>query len=220
MSQAEALQRISEFVGPKGDRWVLDESLKAMAEELVEKYSEDLGHVKLGHVVFVRAVGVSSTKWFGKCRYVGAAPTPIIARHIVATLGSLGMLDVTQLRGLEADLMDIRYIITINDTALRVKAGTDENAEFLRTELERITLHHEMLHIDSTMEGLVTHDTQDFAKIIETYGVHWSMGAIQQVDGLTDAVQGLAKTLKGGGVTVSFNMPRGMPENDSDQESV
>jgi hypothetical protein len=181
-TQSEAFQRVAEFVGPKGDRWVLDESLKKMAHDLVERYSEDLGHVKLAHVVFVRAVGVSTTKWLGKCKYLGSAPDPLIARYVIATLGSLGMLDLTQLRGLEADLMDLRYVITINDTALRAKSGTSASADMLRETLEMITLYHELMHIDATMEGLIPHDTQDFAKVLHRFGVYWSSGVINQVD--------------------------------------
>jgi hypothetical protein len=178
--QEELIKRIAEVVGPKGDRWVLDESLKTVAEELVERYSEDLGHVKLAHVVFVRAMGVSNTKWLGKCKYTGDALNMIVPRYVIATLGGLGMLDLSQLRGLEADLMDLRYIIILNDSALRLKAGIGAEADTLKETLEAITLYHEMYHIKPAMDGLVTHDIQDFAKVLHRFGVYWTNGIIEQ----------------------------------------
>ena len=219
-TQSEAFQSIAEFVGPKGDRWVLDESLKKMAEELVERYSEDLGHVKLGHVVFVRAIGVSSTTWLGKIKYLGNAPDPLIARYVLATLGSMGMLDLTQLRGLEADLMDIRYVVMINDTAMRAKSGASANAEMLRATLERITLYHELTHIKPAMDGLVPHDTQDFKRVLYRFGVYWSSGIINQTDPVDlaaaeDAASRFAEQLNKGGATfevvVNHGIPSGVP---------
>lgn len=218
--ESEAFQRVAEFVGPKGDRWVLDESMKEMAKDLVEAYSEDLGHVKLEHVVFVRAIGVKSTKWLGKCKFLGTAPNPLISRYVVATLGSLGMLDLTQLKGLESDLMDLRYLIMLNDTALRAKSGTSSEAENVRMALERITLYHELLHIDSTMEGLVAHDTQDFSLVLTRFGVYWSSGIFNQIDPLDaaaaeEAASKFAAELKKNSVKMSVNfgssVPSGVP---------
>jgi len=177
--QRQALAEVTEFSGSKGDRWVLDESLRERAEALVEKFSDDLSHVQLQHVVFLRVVGASSSTWYGKCQHVGRTPNVLIPRYIMMKLGQLGMLDLTQLRGIEAELLDLRYIITINDTAIQARVGSGPGASELKETLEVITLYHELLHIPPGMlKGCVGHDRNDFAKVLHRFGVFWADGIV------------------------------------------
>jgi len=179
MNKEGMLPEVMEVTGPNGSKWVLDGSLREKAKVLVEKFSGDLGHIQLERVVLVRAVGVNSTTWFGKCKYIGELPNSIIPRHLINTLMSYGMLDSSQLKGLESELLDIRYIITLNDTALVIRAGTEPGFEELKETLEVITLYHELMHIPSDMIKCRQHDVQDFAKVLDRFGVYWSDGIVE-----------------------------------------
>jgi len=197
MEERDLLNEVLELVGPKGDRWVLEESLRDRAEALVEKFSEDLGHIDLQRVVFVRAIGVNNGKWLGECRYVGSKSQPTVYRHIIASLVHAGLLDLTSFVKSQASLLDPRYVITLNDSAIRAKVGAGEESEKMIDILETITLYHEMLHIKPGMDGNLGHDTQDFSKVLHKFGVFWTQGIIGpsgvglSLDDASDYVQGL-----------------------------
>ncbi len=67
------------------------------------------------------------------------------------------------------DVLDITYIIAINDDELRVLSGDLE-------QIELALLHHELLHIKPEMDGIEDHDSKDFKTILDKYGVHWVSG--------------------------------------------
>jgi len=204
MDEQTLLAGMQEYRGPKGDVWVLDESLRERAEALVEKFSEDLGHVDLKRVVFVRAKGVKG-KWLGRCNYVGSTPSnplAMVTRYVLSSLAEGGLLEISRMKSLaNVELVDLRYIITINELALKTQMTglcPESDPDYLLhlSRLETITLYHELLHIKPGMDGNVGHDTQDFAKVLDRFGVYWTSGilsevAASEVDETSQALNGL-----------------------------
>lgn len=166
-------EMFGQVTGKKGDLWQLDEGLRQKARVLVSEYTDQIGYIELEHVVFVRAIGVSSIKWLGKCAYVGNTPTCIIPRHVMLVLVRHGMFDPEELRGIEKEVLDIRYVIALNETAILSAAGPDPgNREFVET----VTLYHELSHIKPEMDGNLPHNIQDFSHVLDRFGVHWTQG--------------------------------------------
>jgi hypothetical protein len=204
MDEQALLEGMREYHGPKGDLWVLDESLRDRAEALAEKFSEDLAHVDLKRVVFVRAKGVKG-KWLGRCNYVGSTPSnplPLVVRYVLSSLAEGGLLEIGRMKALSnVEMIDLRYIITLNETALKTQMSgickeSDPDYGLHLSRLETITLYHELLHIRPGMDGNVGHDTQDFAKVLARFGVHWTSGIVEEdaaaeVDDTAAALNGL-----------------------------
>lgn len=169
----ELCQKIGCVEKKNGELWILDPEMKEKARALVAKFTDELGHVDLRHVVFVRVLGVSSTKWFGKCNYLGVA-NKMVAPYIVTEMLKSQYVGHVPEENL-IDLLDIRYVITLNENAiLLASVGKD-----VQSEMEAITIFHELLHIKPNMDGLVPHNIQDFSMVLDKFGVHWTSGQFQ-----------------------------------------
>jgi hypothetical protein len=174
-----------EVFGKGNEVWELDEGLRNTAQELLGKFPDELGHVELDRVIFVRANGVkipaSGTTWYGKC-YLIRVPIKIISHFVLVKLGQAGLLDPTEMssHGL-GNLLDLSYLIAINTDAIENEGGPIDK-------IEEITLHHEMLHISDDMEKLVKHDVQDFGSILHRYGPYWAQGVIEEKEKKAEVV--------------------------------
>ena len=182
----------------------IDEDLREVASDLIDQYPGELGHIVLDRVVFIRSESVKLKKknnWLGKCFFI-RPEIRIIINNSILRLCNLGMVDKDQLVGLEDMLCDIRYMIVLNDVAID-DIGVDKKR------MERIVLHHELLHIDPSMDGNVQHDIQDFAWIIDRYGSHWTQGILpEDGEGKPDFASDLINSLKEKGIRM--NMPMGV----------
>jgi len=73
--------------------WELDEGLRNTAQELLAKFPDELGHIELDRVVFVRANGVklskTNTNWYGKC-FLVKVPMKILPHFVMLKLGTRG----------------------------------------------------------------------------------------------------------------------------------
>lgn len=160
----------------KGDEvWEIDEGLRNTAVNLLNTFPDELGHIDLDKVVFVRANGVklskTNTNWYGKC-YLVKVPLKIISHYVLLKLGHSGMLDLSNMQPFD-DLLDISYIVAINTDAIENEGGPIDK-------IEEVTLHHELLHISQDMEKLVKHDVQDFSTILHRYGPYWMQGVFEE----------------------------------------
>jgi hypothetical protein len=167
-----------ELYGTGNEIWQIDESLRNIAANLIDRFNDDLGHIDLDKVIFVRVSGVKLKKernWYGKCWRI-SAPIGIIPRYTVSRLGHANLLDLSDFGSYE-NVLDVSYIIGLSTDALSIVGGDTKR-------LEEITLHHELMHISPDMTKLVPHPIQDFSTILETYGLHWSLGVFE------DEVQG------------------------------
>ncbi len=169
----------------KGDEiWEVDEGLRDVAISLIHEFPDELGHVEVDKVIFVRVDGVKLRKdgknWLGKCWYL-RAPVCIMSRFVLMRLGHAGVLDLDNL-GMASGLLDLSYIIGLNTMGL-LDIGGDGAV------MDRITLHHELLHIRPDMEGLVPHPIQDFGTILDRYGIHWTQGVVNAAQGAPSVPQ-------------------------------
>lgn len=164
-----------EILGKRGESYQIDEELRDTARVLVEEYSEVVGHVDLQRVVFVRLIGKKLSKtgrnWLGKCMNV-KPPTTILPRYVVMKLASMGLMDINQISGIEEEILDLDYIIMINDEA--VQSVNDA------VDVEKLTILHELMHIPQDMEGVTKHDVEDFYYLVDKFGSHWTNGIISQ----------------------------------------
>lgn len=162
------------LIGASGETWELDEDLREKAIKLQEEYPEKLEHIDLQKVIFVRVIGArKSDKWLGKCWYI-RPPLSIIPRALLARMYQQGLLNIKNVENVDDELLDIFYIIGINETAI-----AEEVIEGDLDDVEYVTLLHEMLHIKLDMNGLEEHDTKDFAWILNEFGVSWTKGIIE-----------------------------------------
>jgi hypothetical protein len=163
-----------ELYGKGTEVWEIDEGLRKTAQEIMAKFPDELGHIDLDKIVFVRVSGVKLKKdrnWYGKCWRI-PAPVRILPRFVFQRLGNAGVLDLTNLGKLE-DILDICYIIGISTDAIEMVGGD-------LGKLEEVTLHHELLHVAPDMESLVPHEIQDFGNILQRYGIYWTQGVIEE----------------------------------------
>lgn len=184
----------------------IEADLKQVARELIDQYPAELGHIDLKHVILVRSEAVKLKKknnWLGKCFYF-KPEIRIIANYAVMKLVDWGMVDKDQLVGLEDEIFDIRYMIVLNDIAID-DIGVDKK------KIERIVLHHELLHIAPDMDGNIQHDIQDFAWIIDRYGSHWTQGVLpENMDTFAGKfADSFVDKLQEKGTKLSMNMPHG-----------
>ena len=155
-----------------GEIWEIDEKLRQVATELVTEFSEDLGHIDLEHVVFLRMTGLKNAKWLGKCFYI-KEPYNIIPKVCLAWMGKHGLQDEKKFQDfLEMGNLDLRYIIAVNDDLVGSVSDDQES-------VVRALLHHELKHIKSEMDGIEDHDTKDFKAILSRYGVFWGNGVFK-----------------------------------------
>lgn len=158
---------MNQVVGKNGEIWALDDGLRKKAKALVDKYTE-VAHVDPDRIVFVRLLGKKQTGKkvkAGKCQKIKEAEA-LIPYHCIEFLKSLGLLDDAQLQGIENDLFDLRFIITIDDNALAASGGNMEDTE-------EVVLLHELMHINEDQNGIEPHDSEDFKFILEAFGVRW-----------------------------------------------
>ncbi len=191
MSNTELLNVISQWQDEKGAAIELDEDLRRKATALVNRYMDDLGHIDLRRVVFLKATG-DSGKYLGKCTYVGKAEHRSVARSVLHTLASVGMVDAEELEDLPMSLVNLAYVITLNVGNLLAAAGAGDTYEMI----EGVTLYHELLHIKEDMNGLVPHDTKDFSTVLDQFGVYWAEGAA--IEGIDEQVRAEMLALLGG----------------------
>ena len=188
---------------------VIDESLRTVAQELVRQFNDELGYLDLAHVIFVRSEGAKLKKSggniLGTCKYI--KPEARIVNHwVVKHLNDLGLLELEQLYGIEDEILDIRYVITLNEAAILDISDDDEMSQ----RIETVVLHHELMHIAPDMEGTVQHDVQDFSWILDRYGVHWTAGSFDEREILQSAnkvIEDFADKLKESGTKLSMTMP-------------
>jgi len=153
--------------GIRGDEWQLDETLRQKATLIVDRYSELVGHVDLRNVVFVRGENLRGPGWkntFGKCFYT-PPPANMLAHWGIMVLRMAGGVDADIMNSVEDEIFDIKYIIAVNDDLLE---GSEE--------MEEAVLLHELMHIKEDMDGIQRHDIQDFAAVLDTFGVHYTSG--------------------------------------------
>lgn len=172
---------IHELYGKKSEIWAVDDDMRVEAENLIAFFPDELGHIDLSNVIFVRAAGIPVKKdgvnWYGKTWHM-KPPVSIVSRYVIRKLAQKGCLTgSTNIDEGESDLLDLGYIIGLNSDAIHFTAVGDVD---LAKKMEEITLHHELLHIKIGMDGLMPHPIQDFAEILDRYGVHWSKGAINE----------------------------------------
>ena len=153
--------------GPRGEIWSLDESLRQIARELLIEYPDLVGHIDLQHVVFTRCRASRNIKWLGKCTRV-KPPVGLLPYYAASLYKKTGAMDVVY--QIDPEDLDTKYIISVNESAIEVAGGDTEL-------IERVTLLHELMHIDDEMNGLVKHNIEDFAIILEKFGVHWTSGS-------------------------------------------
>ncbi len=162
--------------GIREEQWHIDPDLKALAVELIGEH-EEIGYIDPNKVLFCSVVGaITSRKWWGLCtklaHQVRLIPFQILE---VAHHG-----DVDAMESVSEDLLDIRFIISINRDSINSAGGDPER-------LTRVTMLHELMHIDMDMEKIVPHDTKDFKSILDTYGVHWTSGYFKSDEGMENS---------------------------------
>ena len=149
--------------------WMIDDgTLQSMAEKLQDKFPEKLGEIDLQKVMFVRVRGMKSN-WAGKCFYV-RPPWNLLTQAFNLFGGDI------------SEPLDIRYIVAINDDLVR--------GIFILPEKEAMVILHEMLHIKEGMEGLVSHDIEDFAWMLNEFGIDWTQNNSDElVEQFSDCVE-------------------------------
>lgn len=167
-----------EIYGKGTEVWEIDEGLRNTAANLLGQFPDELGHIELDQVIFVRANGVALSKtgvnWYGKCWLI-RVPLKIIPQFLLLKMSHAGLVDVDTVTNALGYTLDPAYIIAINTDAIEDEGGPIDK-------IEAITLHHELLHISQDMEKLVKHDIQDFRSIIHKYGPYWTQGVIESPD--------------------------------------
>ncbi len=151
--------------GLKGDTWILDPNLKAVAKKLVSENPQELGYLDLDKIVFVRCQNADKTDWIGKCFKLLPA-IRLLPQYAAELMGKDG----------ELDNLDLRYIVALNEAAVAEVHGPVDK-------LIAGAIFHELKHMDADMEKIVKHDIQDFATLLDKYGVHWTSGQFKDGDG-------------------------------------
>jgi hypothetical protein len=168
--------------GKKGEQWQVAEDLQQLAQELVNDFDDEIGHVEVDKVIFLRVEG-SSAKWLGKCFQI-KIPFNIVPKYMIGKLNQLGIIPDDKVADIPENLYDIRYVIALNNDQIM---STAEGPVLER--LEKLTLLHELAHIGPDMEGLTTHDCQDFKFLVDKYGPHWDEGIIDEEDNLDAKIE-------------------------------
>lgn len=160
------------LTGANGQLWGLEESLREKAKILIDIFPEKLGHINLDLVAFVRTISTrSSDKWYGKCWYI-RLPLSIIPIHTLTRMKDDGVIDVPEIEKIDVKYRDIRYIIGLNDDKI-----TTMNMDI--SVAEKMVLLHELCHIKRDMDGIEDHDIKDFRWMLDSFGVNWDLGMIE-----------------------------------------
>jgi hypothetical protein len=154
--------------GTKGEMWELDPNLRTIAAKLIQTYPEELGYNDLDKIMFARCKSASRTDWMGKCYKLSPA-VQLIAQYAAALMG----------KDKDMDNLDLRYIIAVNEDALSEIHGPVDK-------VMAGVIFHELKHIDADMEKIVKHDIQDFASLLDKFGVHWTSGQFKDSDGVEE----------------------------------
>lgn len=169
--------------GPKDEIWEVDETLRERATALVLKYTDQIGHVDLRHVVFVRVEG-KVAKWLGKC-YPIKVPHSILPKYTLSLLNQFGAIDIAKLKAMEysyEENFDIKYIIALNSDLLsQVPQNVDKVIDIL--------ILHELMHVDPDMKKTEKHDSEDFKWILREFGVDWASGMFKEEVEATSVVE-------------------------------
>ena len=168
-----------EVYGKGEEIWEIDEGLRNTAAQLLGRFPDELGHIELDRVIFVRVSGVKLSKtapnWYGKCWLV-KPPLSIMPHYFLNKLGHADIVaDVADVAERMSSSLDLAYIIGINTDAIEEEGGPIDK-------IEEVTVHHELLHISQDMDKLVKHDVQDFRAILHKYGPYWTQGVIEEPD--------------------------------------
>jgi hypothetical protein len=159
-----------------GSEWILDEGLRTVARDLIVEFQNEVGHVDLTKVAFVR-VSDPNAKWLGKCWYI-APPKNMLTWYAYMALKKNQIIvedfdETAEHTQFLDDLLDISYIIALNNAPLeRFDAGETG----LREKQEKYVLLHEMMHIKEGNSGIRKHDLEDFTDLIRKLGVDWTSG--------------------------------------------
>lgn len=160
------------LTGVDGQLWELDESLRERANDLVDKFPDKLGHIDLDFVAFVRTTNTrSSDKWYGKCWYI-KPPLSIIPIHILVRIKNDNIMKVPSLEKIDQKYITIKYIIGLNDDNISIMNMDKGTAE-------KMILLHELCHIKRDMDGIEQHDIKDFRWMLDSFGVNWDLGIIE-----------------------------------------
>jgi len=162
------------LIGTNGEQWELDESLRPIAQELINQFPDQVGHVELQHIVFVKVMGTrNSDDWLGKCWYINA-PRSIIPHFVLKILSLKNILKPSDVVvDDDYDLLDLKYIIGINEDRLNEVRDNQE-------EVLKVLILHEMMHIKLEMNGIQDHTTKDFSYILDQFGVYWASGLMEK----------------------------------------
>lgn len=158
--------------GNKDEKWFLDESLRKLAVKLIDENNE-LGHIIPEKILFCSLVGAnSSQKWLGRCTKL--AYQARLIPHFMLERFCQG--DTEEIDKFDQDLLDIRYIITLNKDAIEDHSSDIEKAT-------EVVMFHELKHINIDMDKIVDHDIKDFSSVLDKYGVYWQNGHFKDDDG-------------------------------------
>jgi hypothetical protein len=152
-----------------GAQWSIDEGLRKLAFTIC-KQEDNVGHVDLDQVIFLRITGAKAS-WLGKVWLI-RTPFDILFRFAVYQCGKLGLIDLSRVRDISDGILDPKFIIALNSDLVMSKKEP--------AKVEYLTLLHEMMHIDGTMSGLVKHDIQDFASLVNEFGPYWTEGVFSK----------------------------------------
>jgi hypothetical protein len=159
-----------------GSEWILDEGLRTVARDLLIEFTNEVGHVDLTKVAFVR-VSDPNAKWLGKCWYI-APPKNMLTWYAYMALKKNQIIvedfdETAEHTQFLDDLLDIHYVIALNNAPLeRFDAGETG----LREKQEKYVLLHELYHVKPTQDGIRKHDVEDFADILRKVGIDWTSG--------------------------------------------
>jgi hypothetical protein len=156
--------------GRNDEKWFLSSDLRELALQIIDE-NEELQYIDTDKVVFMGVVGaVSSQKWWGQCTRL-MPKMKLISMHVASKL-----IETFGEDAVDTSLLDLRYLIAINIDSIAASGGDVD-------EITRVTMHHELLHIDPTMEKIVDHNIKDFSSILDRYGVHWTKGMFKNDTG-------------------------------------
>jgi hypothetical protein len=167
-----------EIYGKGEEVWEVDEGLRNTAAQLLARFPDELGHIVLDQVIFMRANGVKLSKtapnWYGKCWLI-KIPLKIMPRFTLLRLSHAGLIDAEAAAEVLGGVLDPAYIVAVNNEAIEEEGGPIDK-------IEEVTLHHELLHISEDMDKLVQHDVKDFRSILQQYGLYWTQGVFEEPD--------------------------------------
>lgn len=162
------------ILGSKNEQWCLDPEIRQIALKVIADNEDELGYIDPDKVIFSSILGGAKVPWWGKCTKL-LPSVRLIPLHMAEVLNNG---DTEAIDAIDDDLLDLRFIITINRDSIYVSGGGEVD------KLMEITVFHELKHINFDMTKIVDHDTKDFRSILDRYGVHWTSGLIKDDSGI------------------------------------